>query len=96
MEPLMPTGIVQALVFGSLVQQPQTAEELRHSTGRSAASISTALHALKRKKLIVNSGRCRLAESGRSAVVWRAAGSPDPDVQDERMGIMPPLRWMCK
>ena len=96
MEPMMPTGIVQALVFGSLLGQAQTADELRQSTGRSRASVATAIHALKAKKLIVNSGCNRLTERGRSAVVWRAIDGPAPDVQDETLGIMPGLRWRCK
>ena len=92
MEPLT----VQAQVLAAIRANPQTAEELQVSLGRNRASIGTALHVLKQRKLIEHSGRCRLTQAGRSAVEWRATEEPAPDATGERMGELPALRWRCK
>ena len=92
MEPLT----VQAQVLAAIRANPQTAEELQVSLGRNRASIGTALHVLKGRKLIEHSGRCRLTSTGRSAVEWRATEEPAPDAHGERLGVMPALRWRCK
>ena len=87
---------VQATVLAALREQPQTCEELQVSLGRSRASVNTALHVLKGRKLIEHSGKCRLTAAGRPAVEWRATEEPAPDAHGERLGEMPALRWRCK
>jgi len=86
---------VQDTVLAALREMPLTADELQVCLGRNHASVGSAIHVLKAKKLIVNSGICRLTRAGRPAVVWRATDGPAPEVQDN-LGIMPPLRWRCK
>ena len=87
---------VQAQVLAAIRANPQTAEELQVSLGRNRASVGTALHALKRQKLIEHSGKCRLTAAGRSAVEWRATEVPAPDATGERLGELPAMRWRCK
>lgn len=92
MEPLT----VQDEVLAALRENPQTCEELAAAMGRTRNSVNSALHVLRRKKLIEYSGRCRLTQAGRHAVEWRATEEPAPDAHGERLGELPALRWRCQ
>lgn len=90
------TGIVRQLVLNALMEQAMTSDELQRLLGRGKASVNGAIFSLKAENVVADSGVCRLAESGKPVVVWRAVNGPAPEAWNETMGVMPQLRWRCK